>query len=197
MILLLAIALSSAAQPRTGCAVDQTAMLAMSVDRFDQSDAGWRRIGEKAGCELAGAALVQTYRRANAGRLNADQRAQLAWHQGQLLAMGGDRPAAIRIFTGIIETEPAQRQYQQATVAFLRRDRTALLAARSKLAAIPKPPGFDALAARFKRQTGQDVRWPENLDIVDALIRCFDSSYGVAYGNGCPRVRRAAGRSGR
>ena len=68
-------------------------------------------------------------------------------------------------------------EYVDATLAFLRRDRHGLLDARARLAALSKPPDYDTLFP----QTDGAARWPMNLTVVDALIKCFGHSYRYAY----------------
>jgi hypothetical protein len=58
--------------------------------------------------------------------------------------------------------------YVDATIAFLDRDRDALLKARTRLAEIPP-------------EAGKPNSKPMNLDVVDGLVRCFDRSYRDAY----------------
>jgi hypothetical protein len=58
--------------------------------------------------------------------------------------------------------------YVDATIAFLHRDRDALLKARTKLAEVPP-------------EAGRPDSKPMNLDVVDGLLRCFDRSYADAY----------------
>jgi hypothetical protein len=71
--------------------------------------------------------------------------------------------------------------YEQATVAFLRGDKPALLKARADLAATPEPAWWGKVAAGFKRRTGHDITWPTNLNVVDGLVACFGKPYAVAY----------------
>lgn len=199
MILPVLIALATAsAGADSGCAADRSALLAMDADRFDQSALGWRSVGEKSGCELEGATLIAAYLGAHPD-LAVAMRGQLAWHRGQLLALAGRRDDALAVFGTIVDPDPAQHWYRMATMAFLQRDRPSLTAARARLVALPRPADFDALAARYLRETGERLAWPFNLEIVDGLIRCFDSDYRTAYADNCAkatiRPRRAAARS--
>ncbi|GAA0335043.1 hypothetical protein GCM10009087_51730 [Sphingomonas oligophenolica] len=169
------------------CAYDRPTMLRMSVDAFDQTDNGWRRIGERKGCEKAGAALIAAYVTRHRSGLSSAQRDQLAWHHGQLLALAGETHQAISVFRGIRDSEPAQYWYREATIAFLRRDKPALLRARAGLVSLPKPADFDAMATLFRKRFGQELTWPTNLDTVNDLVRCFDAGYRFAYSGTCPR----------
>lgn len=178
----LALALSAASP---ACAYNRSAMLRTSVDSFDQTDKGWRRIGEKKGCEKAGAALIGIYIARHRAVLSNAQRGQLTWHQGQLLALAGETHQAISLLSGIHDREPAQIWYRAATIAFLRRDRPALLRARTALASLPRPRDFDAMATMFRKRFGEELTWPTNLDTVDDLVRCFDATYRAAYAGAC------------
>ena len=83
--------------------------------------------------------------------------------------------------------------YVDATTAFLRRDKPALLAARERLAAVAYPenaslPPLKDGYFEFPGQPGQPVmrmRWPPNIDVVDRLVTCFAKPYSEAYGSSC------------
>lgn len=171
------------------CAYDRAAMLAMDFDRFDQDASGWRSIGQAPGCFLAGAGLIADYRKAHS-RLSVGQADGLRWHEGQLRAMGGDKTGAIPLLADSShDGDSANQAYADATVAFLRQDRPALVAARRRLAGLPQPADFRASADAFKAQTGRDLTWPLNLDVVDRLLACFDRPYAEAYGGACGPAR--------
>lgn len=72
--------------------------------------------------------------------------------------------------------------YVDFTIAFLQRDRAALMKAREALARLPRPAGFDP---RDQQGRPFPVEWPLNLKVVNALIRCLDQSYVIAYGRTC------------
>ncbi|WP_243692171.1 hypothetical protein [Caulobacter sp. BK020] len=172
-----------------GCAYDRTAMLAMDLDRFDQDASGWRTVGQAPGCFLAGAGLIADYRKAHPN-LPLSQADGLRWHEGQLRAMGGDSQAAIPLLANANHDGDATNQaYAEATIAFLRHDRPALIAARQKLSGLPQPADFQAGAAAYKAQTGRELSWPPNLDVVDRLLACFDRPYVEAYGGACSPPR--------
>jgi hypothetical protein len=76
-----------------------------------------------------------------------------------------------------------------ATIAFLKRDRVALVEARARLAAV-RPMNGAVVQDGFlslPTSSGQvvKVRWPVNLDVVDGLVHCFDKPYRTAYGREC------------
>jgi hypothetical protein len=75
-----------------------------------------------------------------------------------------------------------------ATIAFLRGDRPALLAARTALAALPRPADF---APRDVQGRPVAMNWPPNLNVVDGLLACFGRPYAEAYGGCAAPVRPA------
>ena len=168
-----------------GCAYDRAAMLAMDLDRFDQDASGWRSVGQAPGCFLTGAELIADYRKAHPD-LSLSQADELRWHEGQLRAMVGDTLGAIPLLADSNhDGDSANQAYIDATLAFLRQDHPALVAARRRLAGLPRPADFQANADAFKAQTGRDLTWPLNLDVVDHLLACFDRPYAEAYGRAC------------
>jgi hypothetical protein len=77
--------------------------------------------------------------------------------------------------------------YVDATLAFLRHDKPAPLAAKARLTAIacPKctPPLKDG-RTEIQTQTRQQLmlmRWSPNIEVVDVMIVCFDKQYSGAY----------------
>ena len=184
-----AVIVLSAPSAWADCTMDRVALMAMPVDAFDSQPQGWRSVAHQQGCELTAADVIAEYRTANAGTLvNGPPQdiASLNWHEGQLRASNGqtDRAAAL-MDNSRVTFSAADALYAQATLAFLRRDRAALQSARDELAALPKPPGFDEGAARFRAQFGQTITWPSNLDFVDAFLRCYDRPYQEAYDRRC------------
>lgn len=171
--------LSPAADAQTDCSFDRDAVLALDQQAFDQDmNGGWQAIalrGEP--CIEVAADLIREYREVH------DLEAQiLYWHEGQLRAAAGQAEAAIDLF------EKARRSYDDslgwnlyvdATIAFVKHDRSALLAAREALARLPQPG-----SARLRCEAGSppDTSWPPNLNVVDMLIACFGQPYMQAYG---------------
>ncbi len=186
MILGILLALVGTPAASQTCNYNRTEMLNMDLDTFDQSDKGWRSLLQKGECDDSAVAIIKDYLSAHPD-LSVDQRPQLLWHEGQILAASNRYDESLAVFRSIHETEDSMRLYQAATIAFLQRDKKTLLAARAELAALPEPPDFQAAAKVFKEKTGETLAWPENLDVVDGLIRCFSSSYRVAYGDKCRR----------
>ncbi|QGH67528.1 hypothetical protein [Xanthomonas oryzae] len=178
------------AQP-AACSYDRTAMLALDQDAFDQDlQGGWRTIADRPGCTLAAADLLRDYRQAHAitGGI-------VVWHEGQMRAEAGQTAQAIALFEKsykpAAEDLASWNRYVDAMIAFLKRDRASLDAARARLAVVPYPKGkgmpplqdgYMVLPATAGHPEMR-VRWPPNLDVVDGLIKCYDASYSVAYGS--------------
>ena len=118
--------------------------------------------------------LLHEYREARKKDLSSGQYRLLTWQEGTVRAEMGDNFTALPLLSAWLDDPtPAIRDYAAATIAFLQRDKPALLAARDKLIAEPKPDGFDERAIRQK--------WPLNLVIVDAFVGCWDRPYAEAY----------------
>lgn len=175
----LLIAASVAAAPGSDpCAYDRGRLLALDQKAFDQDlQGGWRVLTENPRCYVAAADLIRDYREAHDSTDSI-----LFWHEGQMRAFAGQSEAAIELFEKSRHKEPdwtGWNLYVDGSVAFLRHDRSALQAARDKLAALPKPPDWPP--------TGPDgkpfnVPWPPNLNVLDGFIACFDQIYEKAYG---------------
>lgn len=183
------VAAASAANAQD-CAYDRAAMLALSFHAFDQdlTPGGWRAV-DGVGCEATAADLIAEYRTYNAAYLvngEPQQITGLNWHEAQLRASAGQTERAIALFR---KTYPRATEsdtfYADATIAFLEKDREALQTARDALAALPEPPWFADAIADLENRTGQQFRWPLNLDVVDGFLACFDRSYREAYGADC------------
>ena len=156
-------------------------MLAMSLDDFDQGDHGWRSLSAK-GCDGVTADGIKRYRERNTETLKDHH--TLVWHEAQLRANAGQTDEAIALMLQTRETATDSiRPYTDASIAFLRRDRAGLLAARAALIAMPEPDYFRQAADRYAASYPSlpPLAWPLNLDVVDGLIACFDKPYAVAY----------------
>lgn len=157
------------------------AMLSMSLEDFDQRDHGWRSLNAD-GCDAVTADGIKRYRERNAETLKDPH--TLVWHEAQLRATAGQTAQAIELMLQTRETDTAPiRPYTDASIAFLRRDRAGLLAARAALIAMPEPDYFRKAADRYAVSYPglPPLAWPLNLDVVDGLIACFDKPYAVAY----------------
>lgn len=171
------------------CGVDEGKYLNLAFNAFDQTmGGGWREIADKPGCQKAAADLVAKYR----DQVMSQQAAGLDFHEAQLRAAAGETATAISLFKRDIAFKKGLSAhvppgdalftsgilFTEATVAFLERDRPTLQAKRDQLAALPKPEGFDALAADFQRRFPEaSMTWPPNLWNVDAYLACFDKPY--------------------
>lgn len=136
------------------------AMLALDFEAFDQDmDGGWRTVAAEGRFEDA-ARLIDAYLDRHSAGLTAHQRVVLNFHAGQMYAMADDRERAVERFEASIDPDAAMRSwnpYVEATIAFLERDREALLAARAAMAATPDGS--------------------MNMPVVDRLIEHFGMSY--------------------
>ncbi len=97
--------------------------------------------------------------------------------------MAGQTDTAIRLLMAGVNPDAQGdfEDYALGTIAFLHHDLAALKAARARLAVQPAPANFQQIRADFKLKYHIDVRWPENLDVLDGLISCFDKPYIEAY----------------
>jgi hypothetical protein len=162
-------------------------LLSLDYEEFDAPDEGWRAISQL-GCNIQAADILGDYRRRHEVTLHPDEIRLLKWHEGQLRAASGDSRLAVSLFEEVRaqESDPLDKLYTEATIAFLMGDRDALESARRELAAIPEPPSFSRAADRYVAQYGLPrPAWPLNLEVVDALVRCFGRPYVEAY-RGCP-----------
>jgi hypothetical protein len=151
-------------------------------------EAGARWLAQP-GCESVAADLLRDYRETHGSRSGI-----LYWHEGQLRATAGDYKRAITLLEQA-RTPPntddlsGWNDYVDATIAFLKRDRAALLAARTRLSAVRPMNGMTVqngfISLRMSSGQTATVRWPVNLDVVDGLVHCFDRPYRVAYGSEC------------
>jgi hypothetical protein len=173
------------------CGYDRAAMLALDEQAFDQDlnngGGGWRRIEAIPGCQLAAAELLRDYRVTH----HVDG-VTMAWHEGQMRAAAGQYREAIELFDSAHKPEnqanAGWNAYVDASIAFLRRDRAALEAARTRVAAVPYPQGsglppLNQGYIEFPAEAGRPpmkMRWPPNIDVVDGLLHCFSESYAVA-----------------
>jgi hypothetical protein len=169
---------NSSAQPVAAtCVYDRAALLALDIDAFDQDlDGGWRAVANQNGCLSAAADLIRDYHAAL-----PEKSFLLYWHEGQARAIDGDYAAAVPLFEKSYKQNDAfgWNLYVDATMAFIRRDRTALGKAYLALANLPLPANVQL------DQNGNPPAdsWPPNLDVVEDLLACFDRQYKEAYQN--------------
>jgi hypothetical protein len=152
------------------CSPDHAKVMASDFRTFSE---GLRSLDQKA-CAPQIRDLLHEYREARKKDLTAGQYRLLTWQEGTMRAKMGDNFTAIPLLSAWLDDPtPAIRDYAAATIAFLNRDKPALLAARDRLIAEPKPDGFDEQAFHQK--------WPLNLVIVDAFVGCYDRPYAEVY----------------
>lgn len=169
---------AEALKATANCAYDESA-LTLGFEQFDQDRTnGWRVLSETPGCETHAADLVRRYRQKYEQVIPL-----LYWHEAQVRASAGQTQDAIGLMekSKLVDDLAGWNPYADATIAFLRGDRTGLIAARGRLAAWPEPDGWPPKA-----------RWPQNLGVVDGLIACFGKTYRVAYGVACRPKASAA-----
>ena len=181
------------------CRVDRETLLKLDYEAFEHDiDGGWRPLGAVKGCEAATADLLRDYRLRNGGAV-AGQRIEYVYsllrHESQLAAAAGQTDRAIALRRAARGSPMWENYYyDNAMIAFLKRNKAQLLENRAKLAALPKPDGHDEGVAAFEKKFGKPgPTWPPNLDVVDGLIACFDQPYAEAYSFAC---REKAAREG-
>ena len=178
-VVLVFICLSPSWGTEKDCAYDLTSQLALSLNEFDQDpNGGWRPISRK-GCFVEAADLIAVYRERN---LSPES---LLFHEGQMRALAGDYDTASRLIAAQLEAIANDNDYfgysyyVDAFLAFLLRDRDALVIARVALENHPKPEGF-VLTDQFGNPVERS--WPPNLRFVRRFEICFDLPFGEAYG---------------
>ena len=178
LLLLSAALLAAAPQSATQACDYDRAILSLGFDAFDQDmKGGWRALASRPGCERKAADVIRHYREKQESALRL-----LYWHEGQLRASTGDSVTAARLMEKSLLTSEdiiGWNAYADATIAFLQKDKAALVAARARLAPWPKPEDGQA------EGLPADAAWPPNLDVVDGLIACFEMPYKLAYASDC------------
>ncbi len=150
LLALTAIVSSIQQSPTATCDYDRSSMLALDQSKFDQDlTGGWRQIAY-AGCDVEAADLIRDWRTAR-----QSQAGILFWHEGQLRANAGQTSRAIALFKRSRKSKSEDagfgwNLYVDGSVAFLRGDRNGLKAARTKLAALPRPAEFSPKGAGWK-----------------------------------------------
>jgi hypothetical protein len=171
-------------------APERERLLALDQRDFDQDLAdgggGWRAVADKHGCAISAANLIRDYR-----ERHSLVEPIIYWHEGQMRAEGNEYAAAILLFE---KSRPPKgqgntgwNQYVDASIAFLKRDKSALIQARDSLSRVKAPPGVTLTDGVFEipNNSGKPLkmRWPPNIDVVDGLIKCYERSYHEAYGD--------------
>lgn len=163
------------------CAYDREAILALDFVAFDQTDgSGWRPLYE-AGCYQEAAELVRAWA---ASHPNAQS--IIPYHEAQLWGYAGRSDIAVPLFERIYremtgDSSDPWRLYTEGNLAFLQRDRARFEATTAKLAALPRPADWDSRRAVMADGRPAGPRpWPPNLNILQAMLRCWDQTYEVA-----------------
>ena len=192
LLSLAAYATSPSAEASDKCGYDKNAMLALDEAAFDQDlsngGGGWRKVANTPGCESAAADLIAIYK-----QKHGLDKPILNWHEGQMRAAAGQTQRAIELLASARKDEPGQEAwnaYVNATVAFLGKDKPALLSARDELIKVPAPEILGPVIGGYVEvslENGQKMkmRWPMNIDVVEGLITCFDRPYVEAYAGAC------------
>ncbi len=167
------------------CAHDPAAYFEQDAETFDQTEEGWRGLARQ-GCYAEAAELIAAYR--DEARYDPQWGSGLIWHEGQMRAHAGENEAAADLMMQTRDADnPVMSAYVDASVAFLREDRDALLEAREDLLAVPEPPEFAEAVEQFTENFPdmEPPSWPLNLNIVDWFVACFEYDYATAYGGEC------------
>ena len=176
------------------CGVDRDEyyrLMTLPIEDFDQDfEGGWRTLDYKQGCKGAAARLLKSYL-AEYEYTYERQHNQLEWHRGQVLASSGNYDEALAVFKRTYkdgDDEKAWNLYVDGTIAFLKKDKSALQATRDKLAKVPVPEKLKDARRKFLKDnpniTMRDgfIDDPGNLYVLEDFIKCFHESYAVAYG---------------
>ena len=170
---------TAAGQTRAeNCVYDRAELLALNIADFDQDiEGGWRSVANQVGCFDAAADLIRDYHAAL-----PQKSFLLYWHEGQVRAITGDYATAIPLYEMSYKRQDdtvGWNQYVDATIAFVRRDKTALAKAYFALANLPAPVNAQL------DQNGNSIAdsWPPNMNVVEDLLACFDQQYREAYQN--------------
>ena len=191
---------------------DQNAFIQCDIDRtefnilmklpfrdFDQDfSGGWRAVSNMKGCENTAITLIEYYiifhKHTSLSHLKT-----LRWHAGQLAANIGNYPYAVALFETNLKAEEADltddellwQLYVRGSISFLERDLNSLKEVRKKLAAIPVSEKEKEARRKFLkdnpnvRMPDGFVEEPQNLNVLDRLIECFESDYKEAYKGNC------------
>jgi hypothetical protein len=134
-----------------------------SYEQFDQTEGAGFRLLAEAGCFVEAAQLIDSYADYHRQRVEL-----LRWHAAQMLAKAGLYEAAIdRAQQALLKKDRAGfgwNDYVRGTIAFLQRDKAALIRHRDLVA---------------EAAAGVPANQP-NLRILDRLLVNFDQPYAVA-----------------
>ena len=172
-------------------------LLALDMDAFDQDmQGGWRVLAATPGCQVTAAELIRDWR-----EKHQRSDAILFWHEAQVRAETADTEGAIALFRQSLKPDaPGNRAwnaYVEATLAFMAKDRPALLRAHETLLQVEPPEDMEVKDGKVDvtMDNGQTytLRWPPNIDVVEGLMHCFDADYATAYGQACRKAGAPVG----
>lgn len=174
------------------CSYDESTMLSLNEKSFDQTPLGWRSIAKDNGnCYSAAANLISKYRekKKTASYL-------LYFHEGQLRAFLGENQAAIPLFEKAARPSGSDKfwnLYVSGTIAFISRDRPALKSILDSFHSAQVKNGVRTSFETFKTPDGNTitVAVPLNVDVLEALDRCFDRPYREAYSAQCRKKQNS------
>jgi hypothetical protein len=160
-------------EPSLLCEYDHH-VLDLGFETFDQDmKGGWRALADKRGCEGKAADIVRDYRQKYKSIIPL-----LYWHEAQIRASIGENKEAILLMEASREPDDGDlsgwNPYVDATIAFLRNDKSSFLQARTRLEHFKKPSDWPT-----------DAEWPQNGGVVAGLWNCFGKPYKVAYSVSC------------
>ena len=174
-------------------AVEFERLMDLSFRAFDQDmNGGWRSVQKRDGCERSAGELIKSYIVYSRADISDSVRT-LRWHAGQMFATADHTTEALALFKAARAVKAGKDLdlYAQATIAFLERDKAALIAARNALAAIEVSDDELESRRRFLEEN-PDIRMyegflyePSNLGTVNGLLACFDKPYREAYSQEC------------
>jgi hypothetical protein len=162
----------------SACMHDRDQLLALEMPQFDQNpQGGWRALANQEGCLPVAADLIRDYHAAR-----PEKSYLLYWHEGQVRALSGDYATATQLFEmSYIRPNDSLgwNLYVDATIAFMKQDRSALVKAYLSLANLPLPQNVQL------DQNGNSIAdsWPPNMDVIEKLMACFGQAYRIAYAN--------------
>lgn len=180
-VLVYASALAAETPGQRACAHDREAILALEFVAFDQTEgSGWRPLYD-AGCYREAAELVRAW-----SARHESSPSIIPYHEAQLWGYAGRSDIAVPMFERIyreMTADPSDpwKLYTEGNLAFLQRDKARLEAATAKLAALPRPADWDTRRVVMADGRPAPPRpWPPNLNIMQAMLRCWDQTYEVA-----------------
>lgn len=169
-------------------------LMTLDLQKFDQDMAGgWRAIANIEGCDHAAADAIKAYLHFSRPSAPAGNNL-LRWHAGQSLAFAGQYEEARAFFQASYSTAEdggAWNLYVDATLGFLDGDMDRMVAARNALKEYtPSEDDIAAMRAFLAKNPHitfpeEAITQPQNMNVVQSLIRCVGSPYSVAYPGNC------------